>query len=158
MHLVGFTIEIQGGSNMTGTDLCVKKCKQSRSYLNHLICYDARSYKRQICWPYIYHRGACLAVIGRICDVGQNWWLAIRQFLVLPKPPAHHEDGEGVSSTTSENPRILTRLSLGEYFIEFSRCETFLTKVNKFTTCRNFSIVFGQECCAFFWNGAKRST
>ena len=28
---------IQGGSNMTGTDLCVKKCKQSRSYLNHLV-------------------------------------------------------------------------------------------------------------------------
>ena len=28
---------IQGGSNMTGTDLCVNKCKQSRSYLNHLV-------------------------------------------------------------------------------------------------------------------------
>ena len=26
---------IQGGSNMTGTDLSVNKCKQSRSYLNH---------------------------------------------------------------------------------------------------------------------------
>jgi hypothetical protein len=26
---------VQGGSNMTGTDLCVNKCKQSRSYLNH---------------------------------------------------------------------------------------------------------------------------
>ena len=26
---------IQGGSNMTGTDLCVNKCKHSRSYLNH---------------------------------------------------------------------------------------------------------------------------
>ena len=29
--------DIQGGSNMTGTDLCVNKCKQSRSYLNHLV-------------------------------------------------------------------------------------------------------------------------
>ena len=28
---------IQGGSNMTGTDLCVNKCKQFRSYLNHLV-------------------------------------------------------------------------------------------------------------------------
>ena len=28
--------KIQGGSNMTGNDLCVNKCKQSRSYLNHL--------------------------------------------------------------------------------------------------------------------------
>ena len=28
---------IQGGSNMTGTDLCVNKCKQSRSNLNHLV-------------------------------------------------------------------------------------------------------------------------
>ena len=28
---------IQGGSNMTGTDLCVNKCKQSRLYLNHLV-------------------------------------------------------------------------------------------------------------------------
>jgi len=28
---------LQGGSNMTGTDLCVNKCKQSRSYLNHLV-------------------------------------------------------------------------------------------------------------------------
>ena len=34
--LNGFLI-IQGGSNMTGTDLCVNKCKQSRSYLNHLV-------------------------------------------------------------------------------------------------------------------------
>ena len=24
-----------------------------------------------------------------------------------------------------------------------------MTKVNKLTTCRDFSIVFGQECCAF---------
>ena len=28
---------IQGGSNVTGTDLCVNKCKQSRSYLNHIV-------------------------------------------------------------------------------------------------------------------------
>ena len=25
---------------MTGTDLCVNKCKQSRSYLNHLVYQD----------------------------------------------------------------------------------------------------------------------
>ena len=31
-------VHIQSGSNMTGTDLCVNKCKQSRSYLNHLVC------------------------------------------------------------------------------------------------------------------------
>ena len=30
-------INVQGGSSMTGTDLCVNKCKQSRSYLNHLV-------------------------------------------------------------------------------------------------------------------------
>ena len=30
-------VNIQGGSNMTGTDLCVNKCKQPRSYLNHLV-------------------------------------------------------------------------------------------------------------------------
>jgi hypothetical protein len=28
---------IQGGSNMTGTDLCVNKPHKSRSYLNHLV-------------------------------------------------------------------------------------------------------------------------
>jgi hypothetical protein len=28
---------IQGGSNMTGTDLCVNKPHLSRSYLNHLV-------------------------------------------------------------------------------------------------------------------------
>ena len=28
---------VQGGSNMTGTDLYVNKCKQSQSYLNHLV-------------------------------------------------------------------------------------------------------------------------
>jgi len=31
-------INVQGGSNMTGTDLCVNKPNQSRSYLNHLVC------------------------------------------------------------------------------------------------------------------------
>jgi hypothetical protein len=30
-------IKIQGGSNMTGTDLCVNKPHLSRSYLNHLV-------------------------------------------------------------------------------------------------------------------------
>ena len=29
------TWHLQGGSNMTGTDLCVNKCKKSRSFLNH---------------------------------------------------------------------------------------------------------------------------
>jgi len=29
--------KIQGGSNMTGTDVCVNKPHQSRSYLNHLV-------------------------------------------------------------------------------------------------------------------------
>ena len=30
-------IQLQGGSNMTGTDLCVNKPHKSRSYLNHLV-------------------------------------------------------------------------------------------------------------------------
>ena len=30
---------VQGGSNMTGTNLYVNKCKQSRSYLNHSVLY-----------------------------------------------------------------------------------------------------------------------
>ena len=30
-------MKVQGGSNMTGTNLYVNKCKQSRSYLNHLV-------------------------------------------------------------------------------------------------------------------------
>ena len=36
-RLASCTLYVQGGSNMTGTDLCVNKCKQSRSYLNHLV-------------------------------------------------------------------------------------------------------------------------
>jgi hypothetical protein len=31
------SLDIQGGSNMTGTDLCVNKPHKSRSYLNHLV-------------------------------------------------------------------------------------------------------------------------
>jgi len=31
-------IDIQGGSNMTGTDFCVNKSHMSRSYLNHHVC------------------------------------------------------------------------------------------------------------------------
>jgi hypothetical protein len=31
---------IQGGSNMTGTDLCVNKPHKSRSYLNHHVYFD----------------------------------------------------------------------------------------------------------------------
>jgi len=38
---------IQGGSNMTGTDLCVNKCKQSRSYLNNLV-YNGDSVRLEI--------------------------------------------------------------------------------------------------------------
>jgi len=34
---------VQGGSDMTGTDLCVNKCRQSRSYLNHLVFVDRLS-------------------------------------------------------------------------------------------------------------------
>jgi len=30
-------VYLQGGSNMTGTDLCVNKPHLSRSYLNHLV-------------------------------------------------------------------------------------------------------------------------
>jgi hypothetical protein len=31
------SLQIQGGSNMTGTDLCVNKPHKSRSYFNHLV-------------------------------------------------------------------------------------------------------------------------
>jgi len=57
---------------------------------------------------------ACLAVTGRTRDIGQNWRLV--SFWVLPKAPAHPEDGDGVTSQTSENPYNLTRLSAWEYF------------------------------------------
>jgi hypothetical protein len=30
-------VYVQGGSNMTGTDLCVNKPHKSQSYLNHLV-------------------------------------------------------------------------------------------------------------------------
>ena len=30
-------MNVQGGSNMTGTDLCVNKPNQSRSYFNYLV-------------------------------------------------------------------------------------------------------------------------
>jgi hypothetical protein len=30
-------LNVQGGSNTTGTNLYINKCKQSRSYLNHLV-------------------------------------------------------------------------------------------------------------------------
>ena len=31
---------------MTGTDLCVNKCKQSRSYLNHLVFVENRNFSQ----------------------------------------------------------------------------------------------------------------
>jgi len=34
------SLSVQGGSNMTGTDLCVNKCKQFRSYLNHIVLWE----------------------------------------------------------------------------------------------------------------------
>ena len=47
-------IYIQGGSYMTGTDLCVNKCKQSRSYLNHLV-YTRRNVTEFIfLWKLLY--------------------------------------------------------------------------------------------------------
>ena len=39
-QLASTTAELHGGSNMTGTNLYVNKCKQSRSYLNHLVFSD----------------------------------------------------------------------------------------------------------------------
>jgi hypothetical protein len=36
-----FQTQIQGGSSMTGTDLCVNKPHKSRSYLNHLVSSSA---------------------------------------------------------------------------------------------------------------------
>jgi hypothetical protein len=37
MFYFSFTLNMQGGSNMTGTDLCVNKPHKSRSNLNHLV-------------------------------------------------------------------------------------------------------------------------
>jgi hypothetical protein len=39
--LLCYISQIQGDSNMTGTDLCVNKPHKSRSYLNHLVYLDA---------------------------------------------------------------------------------------------------------------------
>jgi hypothetical protein len=39
--------QIQGGSNMTGTDLCVNKPHLSRSYLNHLVSFKGSNKKEQ---------------------------------------------------------------------------------------------------------------
>jgi hypothetical protein len=36
-NLSNCNLRVQGGSNMTGTDLCVNKPHKSRSYLNHLV-------------------------------------------------------------------------------------------------------------------------
>ena len=41
-------MKIQGGSNMTGTDLCVNKPHLSRSYLNHLV--NGAGKHRDIYW------------------------------------------------------------------------------------------------------------
>ena len=55
---------------MTGTDLCLNKCKQSRSYLNHLV-YKKRSLKRNAC-PNIQD-ARCLKVnVRMIGGVEQN--------------------------------------------------------------------------------------
>jgi len=40
------TMKIQGGSNMTGTDLCVNKPHMSRSYLNHLVFFMREETKK----------------------------------------------------------------------------------------------------------------
>jgi len=63
---------------MTGTDLCVNKCKQSRSYLNHLV-YSAQliyllalKFKTQVntdtylCFKYCIYR---LIMVLKDCDM-----------------------------------------------------------------------------------------
>jgi hypothetical protein len=37
VELLNVKLVVQGGSNMTGTDLCVNQPHKSRSYLNHLV-------------------------------------------------------------------------------------------------------------------------
>ena len=39
---------VQGGSNMTGTDLCVNKPHMSRSYLNHLVHIQVEGFQQQL--------------------------------------------------------------------------------------------------------------
>ena len=55
-HLIQICI-IQGGSNMTGTDLCVNKPRMSRSYLNHLGCKDYKHiYMTDVEWDLLHQK------------------------------------------------------------------------------------------------------
>jgi hypothetical protein len=47
---------IQGGSNMTGTDLCVNKPHKSRSYLNHPVHSVANNAMLQLCLLHDFHK------------------------------------------------------------------------------------------------------
>jgi hypothetical protein len=54
-------MKVQGGSNMTGTDLCVNRPHTSRSYLNHLVHESS---------------GHCISLFidyEKACDSGDNY-------------------------------------------------------------------------------------
>jgi len=56
---------IQGGSNMTGTDLCVNKpVSQSRSYLNHLVHILATEQVNRLCSSVLYTTALLYTVTG----------------------------------------------------------------------------------------------
>ena len=76
---------IQGGSNMTGTDLCVNKPHLSPSYLNHLLHTYVHTYIRthahtqtvyQFKAAFIQLLGCPLTTTGSaiLCTAGVIWW------------------------------------------------------------------------------------
>ena len=72
------TMFIQGGSNMTGTDLCVNKCKQSRSYLNHSV-FSFSTEKRRFSSPMCLHRHwwpPNLLQDGQSAGIKRSWLVA----------------------------------------------------------------------------------
>jgi len=76
---------IQGGSNMTGTDLCVNKCKQSRSYLNHLV-FALKIISEKI-WEYNQNLQHLCIDFQMGCDSTQRdmLWKCMKEFKIPTK-------------------------------------------------------------------------
>ena len=80
VHRKYIPFDIQGGSNMTGADFCVKP-HMSRSYLNHFV-YPSRCNITL----FIYFRKTALHVSGGISTHHQEHTQLYLQHLVLIKP------------------------------------------------------------------------
>ena len=80
MHRKYIPLHIQGGSNMTGTNLYVNKCKRSRSNLNHLV-FPTRCNITQ----FIYFWKTALHVSVGISTHHQEHTQLYLQYLVLVK-------------------------------------------------------------------------